>query len=388
MIAILNLNCQKQNTLLLRYKIMKHLAELKKLKEKCLEMSDKEFNYCFNKGDTSQRSIGTIIARLMNRIDLKDEFFKTDKDYVDWIEDVISARKKAALSPSSTPVSMDKKTPDSATELAKIKEKCLNMNEKEFNYCFNKGDASERGIALIIARLKNAVGLKDEFFKTDKDYVDWIEDIISARKKAALSPSSTPVSMDKKTPDSATELAKIKEQLLKMKDGEFDYYVKDLSTDISNGGISISRRLLRDLGLKGEFFKTQKDYNEWIDDVISTRKFINFSANIDNILNKFEEKIKNIGTNYPEAKIKANDLLMSLRKNKDEAFSNPSLESLYDFADKSKQMIKSTISSLERESGSVVFLSDLAEQILNTINTFLNNTLSSSTSSRSGFFGF
>ncbi|HEN5600857.1 TPA: hypothetical protein U6322_003037, partial [Legionella pneumophila] len=168
MIAILNLNCQKQNTLLLRYKIMKHLAELKKLKEKCLEMSDKEFNYCFNKGDTSQRSIGTIIARLMNRIDLKDEFFKTDKDYVDWIEDVISARKKAALSPSSTPVSMDKKTPDSATELAKIKE-----------------------------------------------------------------------------------------QLLKMKDGEFDYYVKDLSTDISNGGISISRRLLRDLGLKGEFFKTQ-----------------------------------------------------------------------------------------------------------------------------------
>ncbi|HAT5038680.1 TPA: Dot/Icm T4SS effector Lem9, partial [Legionella pneumophila] len=168
----------------------------------------------------------------------------------------------------------------------------------------------------------------------------------------------------------------------------FDYYVKDLSTDISNGGISISRRLLRDLGLKGEFFKTQKDYNEWIDDVISTRKFINFSANIDNILNKFEEKIKNIGTNYPEAKIKANDLLMSLRKNKDEAFSNPSLESLYDFADKSKQMIKSTISSLERESGSVVFLSDLAEQILNTINTFLNNTLSSSTSSRSGFFGF
>ncbi|HAT9106475.1 TPA: hypothetical protein JBF65_15440 [Legionella pneumophila] len=299
MIAILNLNCQKQNTLLLRYKIMKHLAELKKLKEKCLEMSDKEFNYCFNKGDTSQRSIGTIIARLMNRIDLKDEFFKTDKDYVDWIEDVISARKKAALSPSSTPVSMDKKTPDSATELAKIKE-----------------------------------------------------------------------------------------QLLKMKDGEFDYYVKDLSTDISNGGISISRRLLRDLGLKGEFFKTQKDYNEWIDDVISTRKFINFSANIDNILNKFEEKIKNIGTNYPEAKIKANDLLMSLRKNKDEAFSNPSLESLYDFADKSKQMIKSTISSLERESGSVVFLSDLAEQILNTINTFLNNTLSSSTSSRSGFFGF
>ncbi|MFM9191187.1 Dot/Icm T4SS effector Lem9, partial [Legionella pneumophila] len=108
----------------------------------------------------------------------------------------------AALSPSSTPVSMDKKTPDSATELAKIKEKCLNMNEKEFNYCFNKGDASERGIALIIARLKNAVGLKDEFFKTDKDYVDWIEDIISARKKAALSPSSTPVSMDKKTPDS------------------------------------------------------------------------------------------------------------------------------------------------------------------------------------------
>ncbi|AGN14381.1 hypothetical protein D7219_01650 [Legionella pneumophila] len=299
MIAILNLNCQKQNTLLLRYKIMKHLAELKKLKEKCLEMSDKEFNYCFNKGDTSQRSIGTIIARLMNRIDLKDEFFKTDKDYV-----------------------------------------------------------------------------------------DWIEDIISARKKAALSPSSTPVSMDKKTPDSATELAKIKEQLLKMKDGEFDYYVKDLSTDISNGGISISRRLLRDLGLKGEFFKTQKDYNEWIDDVISTRKFINFSANIDNILNKFEEKIKNIGTNYPEAKIKANDLLMSLRKNKDEAFSNPSLESLYDFADKSKQMIKSTISSLERESGSVVFLSDLAEQILNTINTFLNNTLSSSTSSRSGFFGF
>ncbi|HAT9093596.1 TPA: Dot/Icm T4SS effector Lem9, partial [Legionella pneumophila subsp. pneumophila] len=341
MIAILNLNCQKQNTLLLRYKIMKHLAELKKLKEKCLEMSDKEFNYCFNKGDTSQRSIGTIIARLMNRIDLKDEFFKTDKDYVDWIEDVISARKKAALSPSSTPVSMDKKTPDSATELAKIKEKCLNMNEKEFNYCFNKGDASERGIALIIARLKNAVGLKDEFFKTDKDYVDWIEDIISARKKAALSPSSTPVSMDKKTPDSATELAKIKEQLLKMKDGEFDYYVKDLSTDISNGGISISRRLLRDLGLKGEFFKTQKDYNEWIDDVISTRKFINFSANIDNILNKFEEKIKNIGTNYPEAKIKANDLLMSLRKNKDEAFSNPSLESLYDFADKSKQMIKS-----------------------------------------------
>ncbi|HFD2357817.1 TPA: hypothetical protein ACXYLK_003427, partial [Legionella pneumophila] len=121
---------------------------------------------------------------------------------------------------------------------------------------------------------------------------------------------------------------------------------------------------------------------------ISARKFNNFSTNIDDILNKFEEKIKNIDTNYPEAKIKANELLISLRKNKDEAFSNPSLESLYDFADKSKQMIKSTISSLKRESGMEVFLSDLAEQILNTINTFLNNTLNSSASNRSGFFGF
>ncbi|HAU0473956.1 TPA: hypothetical protein F7142_03715, partial [Legionella pneumophila] len=101
----------KNNALSLGYKIMKHLAELEKLKEKCLEMSDKEFNYCFNKGDTSQRSINTIVARLMNKIGLKEVFFKTDKDYVDWIEDVISARKKAALSPS-TPVSMDKKAPD------------------------------------------------------------------------------------------------------------------------------------------------------------------------------------------------------------------------------------------------------------------------------------
>ncbi|HEL8596983.1 TPA: hypothetical protein U0F06_001038, partial [Legionella pneumophila] len=125
----------KNNALSLGYKIMKHLAELEKLKEKCLEMSDKEFNYCFNKGDTSQRSINTIVARLMNKIGLKEVFFKTDKDYVDWIEDVISARKKAALSPS-TPVSMDKKAPDPAMELAKLKEKCLKMEEDEFNYCF------------------------------------------------------------------------------------------------------------------------------------------------------------------------------------------------------------------------------------------------------------
>ncbi|HAU4026888.1 TPA: hypothetical protein F7051_16985, partial [Legionella pneumophila] len=328
----------------LGYKIMKHLAELEKLKEKCLEMSDKEFNYCFNKGDTSQRSINTIVARLMNKIGLKEVFFKTDKDYVDWIEDVISARKKAALSPS-TPVSMDKKAPDPAMELAKLKEKCLKMEEDEFNYCFNKGNTSERSISTIIARLKNAAGLKEEFFKTDKEYIDWIEDVISTRKKAALSPS-TPASMDKKAPDPAMELAKlkekclkmeedefnycfnkgntsersistiiarlknavdlkeeffktdkdyvvwienvisarknvpielakIKEQLLKMKEGEFDYYVKDLSTNEYNGGISINRRLFRDLGLKGEFFKTQKDYNAWIEDVISARKFNN-----------------------------------------------------------------------------------------------------------------
>ncbi|HAT8180846.1 TPA: hypothetical protein JA361_15720, partial [Legionella pneumophila] len=211
---------------------------------------------------------------------------------------------------------------------------------------------------------------KEEFFKTDKDYVDWIQDVISARKNVPI------------------ELAKIKEQLLKMKDGAFDYYVKDLSTDVHNGGISIGRRLLRDLGLKGEFFKTQKDYNAWIDEVISARKFNDFSTNIDKILNKFEEKIKNIGTNYPEAKIKANELLVSLRKNKEEAFSNPSLESLYDFADKSKQMIKSAIPFLKRDSGSEVFLNDLAEQILNAINTFLNNTLNSGASNRSGFFDF
>ncbi|HCD9363767.1 TPA: hypothetical protein NGF63_003282, partial [Legionella pneumophila] len=130
----------------------------------------------------------------------------------------------------------------------------------------------------------------------------------------------------------------------------------------------------------------QKDYNAWRDEIIFTKKLYNLSTNIDKILNEFEEKIKDIGLHYPDAKIKANELLESLRKNKNEAFSNPSLESIYDFADTAKRMIESTIPFLQKDLESEGYLQNLSKQLLNSINIFIKSISNLGSSNQSGFF--
>ncbi|WP_106225278.1 hypothetical protein [Legionella pneumophila] len=320
---------------------MKPSAELIKFTETCVKMKNKDFNFFFNKGDISPRSVSLILARLSG-IGLNVEFFETEEDCFSWIEEVISARKNTDLSLSTlesddAPL-RDERTSKAKAELAKLKEE----------------EEQQRKV-------------------TD-----------TTKKNTVILPN-TPASQDKKILDPAIELGKLKEQFLKMKNDEFDYYFKSPETLIHSSGVSIERRLAK-AGVRGEFFKTQKDYNAWRDEIIFTKKLYNLSTNIDKILNEFEEKIKDIGLHYPDAKIKANELLESLRKNKNEAFSNPSLESIYDFADTAKRMIESTIPFLQKDLESEGYLQNLSKQLLNSINIFIKSISNLGSSNQSGFF--
>lgn len=133
-------------------------------------------------------------------------------------------------------------------------------------------------------------------------------------------------------------LTELETKILNMSQKDFDYLFDESATQIKNGGIIISRRLVV-AGIEGTLFETQEDYYEWIKEIISTqnkpiqtlkeleekRQQLEIQqyqqsvetaiSNIDATLTTLRDKIGQVNQHhFPKARVKAMELLSNLEQ--------------------------------------------------------------------------
>lgn len=119
---------------------------------------------------------------------------------------------------------------------------------------------------------------------------------------------------------------------------------------------------------------------------LGVQRFKAQSKAIDKILDEFKDKIKSIGTHHTDAKVKAEELLINLRKYKSDAFKDPSKESLELFAKQSKEAIKEVTPVLQRDLGWGDYLANLAKRLVNAVTTAVAFIATLGSSNHHGFF--
>ncbi|CEG58389.1 hypothetical protein [Legionella fallonii] len=203
------------------------------------------------------------------------QFIMDNKDHpalVMWAnkKSVIEAN-KSEIQKQETPLPI----PKEPKTLADLREKFLQMNKEDFDYVFSSADTIAHSEGITMNRRLAGQGVTGDLFKTQDDFNSWKQDIITAKNQQTQTKTKTQTKIERQeTSLSATEKSKIlagfREKFLQMSKEGFDQVFDISDTVVRDGGITMNRRLAGQ-GVTGDLFKTQDDFNDWMQEIITAK---------------------------------------------------------------------------------------------------------------------
>ncbi|HAU1297479.1 TPA: hypothetical protein JBI36_15045 [Legionella pneumophila] len=132
--------------------------------------------------------------------------------------------------------------------------------------------------------------------------------------------------------------------------------------------------------------KLEEEQRVKLEEEQKSKKYVAQFDAIDLILNNFENEINSIGDYHAPAKQRAIELLDTLRKYKEEAFNEPSRETLITFAQNAKRAIQEATPILQKDLGWGDYLTNLAKQLVNAVTFAVAYAVTFGTTGHQGFF--
>ncbi|HHS5284377.1 TPA: glycosyltransferase family 88 protein, partial [Legionella pneumophila] len=137
---------------------------------------------------------------------------------------------------------------------------------------------------------------------------------------------------------------------------------------------------------EGQQAKLEEEQRVKLEEEQKSKKYVAQFDAIDLILNNFENEINSIGDYHAPAKQRAIELLDTLRKYKEEAFNEPSRETLITFAQNAKRAIQEATPILQKDLGWGDYLTNLAKQLVNAVTFAVAYAVTFGTTGHQGFF--